>query len=182
MAPDRYGSFYMLTNRPASAVKASLRKSLAQTDPIAVVRGASALESGNRQLVGTRFLTWMLSGFAIFSAFLAIVGMHGVIAYVVLQRRREFAIRIALGATRQAVTVLSMRGGVVVLALGLGFGVFTAAGMGRVLQSRLYGVAPFDLGTLLGASVAMALAGALAIWWPARRAAAVDPVAVLNEN
>ena len=173
--PDRYGTFYMRTAAPASVVESSIRAALARTDPAAVVRGTSALEKDNRTLAGTRFLTWMLSGFAIFSAFLAIVGMHGVIAYAVLQRRREFAIRIALGATSRAITALSMRGAVVVLASGIGCGVLTASVAGRVLQSRLYGVPPFDIGILLTASVAMALAGALAIWWPARRAAAVDP-------
>ena len=179
---ERFGTFYLRTDMAATAVETQLRSALAESDPLAIVRGAADVESENRQLAGTRFLTMMLSAFAAFAAVLAIVGMYGVIAYAVLQRRREFAIRIALGATRQAVTRLSMRAGSVVLACGLAGGVLAAAGAGRVLESRLYGVPAFDLWTMLVASVVMGVAGVLAIWWPARRAAAVDPVTILGDT
>jgi ABC-type antimicrobial peptide transport system permease subunit len=123
----------------------------------------------------------MLTAFAAFAAFLAIVGMYGVIAYAVLQRRREFAIRIALGATRRAVTGLSMRSGSIVLALGLVAGVIASAAATRVLQNRLYGVPPFDVWTLLAACAVLGGAGLVAVWWPARRAGSVDPMSVLSD-
>jgi putative ABC transport system permease protein len=180
--PERFGTFYLRTDVRPPVVESRLRSALGESDPLAIVRGVADVGSENRQLAGTRFLTLALSAFAAFAAILAVVGMYGVIAYAVLQRRREFAIRIALGATRQAVTRLSMRAGSVVLACGLACGVLAAAAAGRVLQSRLYGVPPFDVWTVVAASVLMGAAGVLAIWWPARRAAAVDPVTVLGDT
>src|SRR4029079_11927087 len=139
------------------------------------VRDVLRVDDENRRLAGTRFLTAMLSAFGAFAAFLTIVGMYGVIAYAVRQRQREFAIRLALGATRQAVTSLSMRSGGTVLAIGLIAGSVRAAGAGRVLRSQLYGVPRIDIWSLGGAAALLAVAGLAAIWWPARRAGSVDP-------
>jgi predicted permease len=180
--PERFGTFYLQTAMSAVAVESQLRSAIAESDPMAIVRGAGSVESENRQLAGTRFLTLMLSAFGALAAILAVVGMYGAIAYAVLQRRREFAIRIALGATRQAVTRLSMRTGGLVVACGLAAGVLAASGAGRVLRSRLYGVPAFDVWTILAACVLMGGAGLVAVWWPARRAASVDPVTILSDS
>jgi predicted permease len=180
--PDRYGTFYVETGMAAPALASALRTSLTETDPSALLRDVTSVVSENRQFAGTRFLMGMLTTFAAFAAFLAVVGMYGVIAYAVLQRRREFAIRIALGATRATVTRLSMRGGGVVLALGLVAGVVASSAATRVLQNRLYGVPPFDVWTLVAASTLLGGAGLLAVWWPARRASSVDPVTVLSDG
>ena len=179
--PDRFGTFYVRTGVPASVLESRLRAILAETHPLAIVRGAADVESENRQLAGTRFLSLMMSAFATFAAILAVVGMYGVIAYAVLQRRREFAIRLALGATRESITRLSMRAGGVVLAAGLAFGALASVAAGRVLRSRLYGVPAFDFETLLAASALLGVAGVVAVWWPARRAATVDPASVLGD-
>lgn len=180
--PDRYGTFYVETAMPALALETQLRAAIAETDPVAIVRDVSTVASENRQFAGTRFLTLMLSAFAGFAAFLAVVGIYGVIAYAMLQRRRELAIRIALGATRQAVTRLSVRNGSVMLVGGLAAGVLAAAAASRVIQSRLYGVPAFDVWTLLVACALLGLAGLVAIWWPARRASGVNPVTILGDT
>jgi hypothetical protein len=70
----------------------------------------------------------------------------------------------------------------VVLAAGLGLGVIAAVGAGRLLESQLFGVTPGDPGSLTLACTAFAAAGLLAVWWPARRAAATDPAGVLKEE
>ena len=182
VAPERFVSFYLKTNAEPRALATTLRAALAETDPLVQFRDVIRVSDENRQLVGTRFLTTVLTAFAAFAAFLSIVGIYGVIAYAVRQRRREFAIRVALGATRQAVTSLSMRGGGVVLVASIGIGAFAAAGAGRVLRNQLYGVPPFDVWSLAGAALVMGAAGLLAIWWPAHRAGSVDPVEVLRED
>jgi putative ABC transport system permease protein len=182
VAPERFVSFYLKTSVDPRTLEASVRAALAETDPLVQFRDVMRVADENRQLVGTRFLTTMLTAFAAFAAFLSIVGIYGVIAYAVRQRRREFAIRVALGATRQAVTALSMRGGGLVLIAGIGVGAFAAAGAGRVLRNQLYGVPPFDVWSLVGAAFIMGAAGLLAIWWPARRAGTVDPVDALRED
>jgi ABC-type antimicrobial peptide transport system permease subunit len=182
VAPERFVSFYLKTGADPRTLSTSLRAALAETDPLVQLRDVVRVADENRQLVGTRFLTTVLTAFAAFAAFLSIVGIYGVIAYAVRQRRREFAIRVALGATRQAVTTLSMRGGGMVLLTGIAIGAFAAAGAGRVLRNQLYGVPPFDVWSLVGAALTMGVAGLLAIWWPARRAGSVDPVEVLRED
>ena len=182
VAPERFVSFYLKTNSDVRALTTSVRAALAETDPLVQLRDVIRVSDENRQLVGTRFLTTVLTAFAAFAAFLSIVGIYGVIAYAVRQRRREFAIRVALGATRQAVTTLSMRSGGVVLVAGIAIGAFAAAGAGRVLRNQLYGVPPFDVWSLAAAAALMGAAGLLAIWWPARRAGSVDPVEVLRED
>jgi ABC-type antimicrobial peptide transport system permease subunit len=75
-----------------------------------------------------------------------------------------------------------MRGGGIVLAVGIAIGAVAAAGAGRVLRNQLYGVPPIDVWSLVGAAALMGAAGLLAIWWPARRAGSVDPVEVLRED
>jgi ABC-type antimicrobial peptide transport system permease subunit len=182
VSPERFVSFYLKTNVEPRALGESIRTALAESDPLVQLRDVMRVADENRQLVGTRFLTTVLTAFAAFAAFLSIVGIYGVIAYAVRQRRREFAIRVALGATRQAVTSLSMRGGGAVLVAGIASGSFAAAGAGRVLRNQLYGVPPFDVWSLLGAALLMGASGLLAIWWPARRAGSVDPVEVLRED
>jgi predicted permease len=182
VAPERFVSFYLQTTTERRVLFTLIRDALAETDPLVQLRDVVQVADENRQLVGTRFLTTVLSAFAAFAAFLSIVGIYGVIAYAVRQRRREFAIRVALGATRQAVTSLSMRGGGIVLAVGIAIGAVAAAGAGRVLRNQLYGVPPIDVWSLVGAAALMGAAGLLAIWWPARRAGSVDPVEVLRED
>ena len=116
------------------------------------------------------------------SLLIAVVGLFGVTAYAVTQRQRELAIRLALGATVGAVVRLIVtQGGRVVLA-GVAVGVGGAAVAGRVLAGELHGVKWFDLGLMSVAVSAILLAAAAAIWWPARRAATVNPVMALTEQ
>jgi putative ABC transport system permease protein len=122
----------------------------------------------------------LLSTFAAVAVLLALVGMHGVIAYAVRQRQREIAVRIAVGADTRAVTMMFLRGGSIVLAAGLAVGVGGALALGRVLQSQLYEVQPAEprvlaLAVLVFAAVAMA-----AMLGPAWRASTTDPMVVLK--
>lgn len=99
------------------------------------------------------------------------------IAYAVQQRMREIAVRMAPGAEPARLTRLFVRQGAAILAGGLALGVLGALAAGRLIESQLYGVTPRDP-IALGAAVAAA--GLLAIWWPARRAAATDPAIALR--
>jgi len=143
---------------------------------------ASTIVSEDRQRAGTRFLTSMLTGFAVFAAFLAVLGIYGVTGYAVQQREREIAVRVAVGASRSAIIRLFLKEGIRVLAIGLGLGLFGAFWAVRILESQVYGVQPFDLVTRVAACVLMTSAGLFAVWWPARRAAARDPMLVLKEG
>ena len=143
---------------------------------------ASTIVSEDRQRAGTRFLTSLLTGFAVFAAFLAVLGIYGVTGYAVQQREREIAVRVAVGASRSAIIRLFLKEGVRVLAIGLGLGLFGAFGAVRILENQVYGVQPFDLATRVAACVLMMTAGLVAVWWPARRAALRNPMLVLKEG
>ncbi len=125
----------------------------------------------------------MLSGFfGGLALLLAALGLYGVMSYAVGRRRTEIGLRMALGARPSAAVFLVLRR----VGLLVGFGV--AAGVGLSLwathfvSSLLYGLAPRDSRTLVGAVVVLATIGALAGWLPARRAARIDPARVLREG
>ena len=100
------------------------------------------------------FVASLLAVFAGFASVLALVGMHGVIAYAVGQREREIAVRMAVGADPRAITTLFLRQGGLVLAPGLGAGVAGALALGSVLRSLLFGVAPDDPAVLASVTAA----------------------------
>jgi ABC-type antimicrobial peptide transport system permease subunit len=111
---------------------------------------------------------------------LGVVGLYGVLSYVVSTRRREIAIRFALGARTSDVRGRIVRQGVVLAGIGVAIGLVAAAGVTRLMTSLLYGVQAVD--PLTYAAVAAGLIGvaALASYLPARRASAVDPVESLT--
>ncbi|HEX6976592.1 MAG TPA: ABC transporter permease [Vicinamibacterales bacterium] len=133
-----------------------------------------------RALAQLSFTTEMLliaSGLALV---LGAIGLYGVLSYVVAQRSREIAVRMALGAERSAVRKMVVLQGAAVAVLGVGLGIAAALGLTGVLQSLLFGVDRFDRVTFAGTSVLMMLVAALASYVPAHRASAVDPIQALR--
>lgn len=181
-SPSRFASIHVRTDRSLSFWEQSVRAAATELEPYVMIGTASTIVSEDRQRAGTRFLTSMLTGFAVFAAFLAVLGIYGVTGYAVQQREREIAVRVAVGASRSAIIRLFLKEGVRVLAIGLGLGLFGAFWAVRILESQVYGVQPFDLATRVAACALMSAAGLFAVWWPARRAAARDPMLVLKEG
>jgi len=112
--------------------------------------------------------------------FLAAVGIWGVVAAAVRQRRAEMGLRLALGATRAHVTALVVWETTVIVTVGILAGVPLSLAGTRVLWAVLFGVGPADPPTLLGAICVLLLAALLACYIPARRAVRLDPVATLR--
>jgi ABC-type antimicrobial peptide transport system permease subunit len=125
-------------------------------------------------------LTKLMTLLAIFAAVLAAVGLHGVVAFMVRARTREIGIRVALGASTRCVFRLVLRGVTVTTTAGLLLGLAGAVALVRVLESRLYGVEPFDVGAWMMAAAAMVAVSLVAAFLPARRATRVDPVVTLR--
>jgi predicted permease len=111
---------------------------------------------------------------------LTVVGLYGYLAFRVTQRRREIGIRMALGASRQATSLLVMRDTAAMGAIGLAIGVALAAGASRLESSLVFGVSPLDALSMAGALAILAFAIAVASWIPARRAASIDPIQALR--
>jgi predicted permease len=129
-----------------------------------------------------RFNTVLLSTFAGVAFLMAIVGVYGVLAFSVAQRRQEIGIRMALGATRGAVLSLVMKEGAVLVAAGALGGVAAALVLTRYLATLLYGVSATDPRTYTAVIVGLAFAAAAASFLPARRAAVLDPLVALRHE
>ncbi len=119
-------------------------------------------------------------GFGALALLLAAVGMYGVLAYTVSQRRREIAIRLALGATSRDVLRLVLWRGVKLMIAGVAVGTGLALVAGRLLVSQLVNVSPGDPLTFVVVTLLLAAVALLACWIPARRAAKVDPAVALR--
>ncbi len=113
---------------------------------------------------------------------LGIIGIYGVMAYVVSQRTREIGIRAALGAEPRQLARMFLLHGLALGAVGATVGIVAAAALGRSMQSLLFGVSALDPAAYLGALAVIVAATALASYVPARRAAAIDPIETLKQE
>jgi ABC-type antimicrobial peptide transport system permease subunit len=132
-----------------------------------------------RSLAQTSFVLVLLAVAGGAALVLGVVGLYGVLAYVVAQRRREIAIRLALGAQQRAVTRGFVRYGVALAAVGVAIGLAVAAGVTRLMASLLFDVRPVDVWTYAIVAAALTAVAALASYLPARKAAGVDPAEAL---
>jgi ABC-type antimicrobial peptide transport system permease subunit len=146
--------------------------------PLARVR--TLREIYNDSMAQTSFTLVILGIAASVTLLLGVVGIYGVIAYVVAQRRREVGIRMALGAAASEVQRLFLRHGLIITAVGLIAGVIASAAVMRLLASLLFGVSPLDPATYAASLVGLGSIALLATWLPARRATLVDPAVALR--
>ena len=128
----------------------------------------------------TRFFATTFWVFAGVAALLAAIGLYGVLAWMIAQRRREMGVRLALGASTGNVAFLVFRDGFFLIAVGLLIGIPVALGAGMVLSGTLFGVSSFDLTTLALVVVLLVTVGLLAVSIPARRASRLDPAIMLR--
>jgi predicted permease len=133
----------------------------------------------DRSLARTSFTLVMLAIAGAAALVLGVVGLYGVISYAVSQRRREIAIRLALGAPQARVTGGFVRYGAGLAGVGVAIGLVVAAGVTRLMSVLLYDVRSLDPLTYVAVALVLTAAAALASWLPARRAAAVDPAEAL---
>jgi predicted permease len=159
----------------------SREKIVHQLDPLLAVSEAHTMDEIVAATESSRrFNTAILTAFAAIALGLSLLGIYGVLAYAVTQRTREIAIRMALGASRGVVLRRTMRYAVGLAATGVVGGLVASFALTRFLKSLLYGVHPLDGTTIATAVVVLLGCSALAAWWPARRAASVDPMQTLR--
>ena len=120
--------------------------------------------------------------FAAMSALLAVIGIYGVLAYVVDQRRRELGIRKALGAPASNLRGLVLRQGALPIGAGLVLGIGGAIAFTRVLKSLLHEVSPLDSPVFIAVSLGLATVALVAILVPAGRATRIDPLEALRSE
>jgi putative ABC transport system permease protein len=174
---------YLATVQPRPQWEPALRDAIAAVDPRAVVTIAVPLrEEAARQWAAPRFLTVVVTAFAVFAALLALVGTYGVTAFAVRQREREAAIRLALGADAPALVRMFLFESGPVLAAGLALGLLAAAAGARLVAHQLHRIDALDLPTFAASALVIASASLAATWWPARRAAHKRPAVMLAEE
>ena len=132
-------------------------------------------------LVRRRFSMMLLGLFAGLAFVLAAIGIYGVMAYLVSQGTREMGIRIALGATPRAILGLVLRQGLVIAAIGIAAGLGAAFVLTRLMRGLLFGIEPADPLTFAFTSSVIALTAIAACYFPARRAARIDPLEMHEE-
>ncbi|HEV8185995.1 MAG TPA: FtsX-like permease family protein, partial [Chthoniobacterales bacterium] len=170
------------TSSPAGLTSA-VRAELARADASIPLTGVRVFdEYVTRSLARPRFNATLLSIFAGVALLLTAIGIYGVMAYSVAQRRQEIGIRMALGAQRGDVQRLVVGAGMKLALIGIGIGLAAAFGLTRLLETLLFGVKPFDAITLGSVVFLLGAIALLACWVPARRASGLNPLVALREG
>jgi ABC-type antimicrobial peptide transport system permease subunit len=176
--------FFMLETRGeprelAPRVRAAVRE-MDQVTPVTGFRSMEELLASS--VAGQRAASGFSAALGVLALILAVVGIYGVLSYMVAGRTREMGIRTALGARSGDVVGLVLRSSLAVAGLGVLGGSVAALALSRVLASALFGVKPWDPVTFVGTAALLMAAAAAASWLPARRAASVDPVVALRTD
>jgi predicted lysophospholipase L1 biosynthesis ABC-type transport system permease subunit len=159
----------------------AIRGAIADVDPNQPVPEITALERiVSDGVAPERFRAILLGTFAVIALILVVAGIYGVIEYLVAERRHEFGIRMAMGATNEDIVKGVLGWGLRLAAVGIVLGLIAVFVVNRYIGSLLFGLTPTDPTTLLGAVVAVLLVTLTACFVPARKATRVDPVIALS--
>jgi ABC-type antimicrobial peptide transport system permease subunit len=159
-----------------------VKQAVAEVSPALVIHFTvfdTALREG---LIRERLMATLSGFFGFLAAALAMIGLYGVISYMVICRRNEIGIRMALGASRHKILSMIMREAATLLLIGLVIGTVLALAAGTTARALLFGLQPGDPITLVMASASLAVIALGASFLPARRAAALDPMQALRDE
>lgn len=169
------------TDGNPTTVISALRRQIRAVDARASAEDIQPLsEYVASSIAQPRFEVWLLAIFGGCGLVLTIVGMAGVVAYAVSQRRREIGIRIALGANRRNVIRTVMAPSLVAVAIGLSIGLGAALALGQFARAFLFEIQPHDPITLSAVVAVLGTTALVSAWLPARRATRIDPILALR--
>jgi predicted permease len=181
-SPPPWPNLVIRSSRPPDAVIAAVKRAVAELHPN-MTAGFTVFETQVREgVVRERLLAWLAGGFGVLAALIATVGIYGVISYLVVRRRHEIAIRMAVGAGRLRVVGLILRETGVLIGMGLGIGTALTLIAARSASGLLFGLSPNDPATLAGAVILLAIMAAAASAVPALRASRIDATAALRSD
>ena len=173
--------FYLRTLSPSTSAFTMVRNELRQLDSGLPVYAMKTVEGQlDETLLTDRLVAMLSAGFGVLATLLASIGLYGVMAFVVVRRRKELGIRLALGAQPSVVTGIVMKEVLLLLVIGLAVGVPTALGLGRYVSSQLYGVQAHDPMIAVATVALLTVVTAAAGFIPARRASRIDPILALR--
>ena len=180
-AANIFNSIAARTDGEPMALARSVRAALWSVDPEQPVwRMRSMASLLERDVATPKVIMLLTTLFASLALLLAVIGVYGVVSYVVAERTREVGIRMALGARSSEVVRLFVGRGLRAIGVATATGLAAALAGARVLRAQLYGVSPTDLATFVAVPVILAAVAVLACWLPSRRAARFDPMVALR--
>jgi putative ABC transport system permease protein len=166
-----------------SQVQSVLRRTIAGLNPEVPASEVKTMSAVVSESVSTPASTTVLfAAFAALALVLGLIGIYGVLSFLVSRRTREIGIRLALGAQRCDVLWLVMKEGAKFSLIGIALGLGSALAITRLLSSELYGISPADPATFLGSAILMAAVTLTACYIPTRRAMRVDPIVALRNQ
>jgi predicted permease len=174
-------AFYVRGNLQSSALYGAIRGEVKRLDPSMPVYELKTLgRQLDETLLTERLIALLSAGFGLLATLLATIGLYGVMAFVVARRTKELGLRMALGAARTNVVWIVMRDVLTLLAIGLAVGIPSAAALGTLVSTQLYGIQARDPWIAGGSVVVLAVVGVLAGMIPATRASRIDPILALR--
>jgi len=177
----RWNSFVLRTRGDPQSFARIVRQELTTVDPLQPIYQVAALDEVISQSVAARrFHTGLIDLFAALALALCSVGVYGTIGYWVAERAREIGVRMALGATRRGIRLMVVGRASGFTAIGVVLGIGLSVVTSRMLSTLLFEVKPFDPATIAIVSLLVLATGVAAAYIPARRASAVDPLAVIR--
>ena len=180
--PEPHSTLVVRSNEEPTALISSIKSEASKINP-AMVLNFSVLKTQIREgLLRERLMATLSGFFGVLAVVLAMIGLYGVISYLVIRRSSEIGLRMALGANRADILVMVLREAAILLGVGLAIGTGLALAAGNAAASMLYGLKPRDPVTLAAAIAVMALVALCASLLPAQRAASVDPMVALREE
>jgi predicted permease len=181
--PDNSFTFALKTAGNTDSAVRALRAKIFQLDPdLAVFDVHSMSERIDLSLAARKTTMLLANAFGGVALFLAMLGIYGVLAYLVAQRTREIGIRVALGSPRGSILMLVLKEGLELVLIGLVLGMAGAASMQKAVASEIYGVRALDPIVLAGVMLLLASVALVACAVPARRAMRVDPIIALRSE
>jgi len=181
-SPESWAGIVIRTSAPLTEVINEVRHRLSDLSPEIRV-DFKVFETQIRDgLIRERLMAWLAGFFGALAAALAMIGLYGVISYMVLRRRNEIGIRLALGASRADIVSMILREMTVLLLLGLGLGTVFSLAAVQGAGALLFGISPHDAPTIFVSAFLLALVAGLASFIPALRASRVDPMVALRTD
>ncbi len=175
--------FALRTSVPPDAVRRAIQDAIAQVDKDQPVGGTLTMDEFlSRTLARRRFGVTLLTSFGLIAVALAAVGLYGVLAFIVGERRREIGVRMALGARPRDIAKDLLGEGLRLAGVGVVGGIALALAATRLLNALLFGTSPTDAVTFVSAAALIATVAACASFVPALRASRVDPLVALRDE
>jgi predicted permease len=180
--PGQFANIVVRADLPLSGLISAVKRGIAEMSPDIDVNFRPFKTQILDGLLRERLMATLSGFFGALAAILAVIGLYGVISYMVASRTNEIGIRMALGADGGGIVRLILREAMLLLGVGLAIGTGLAIAAARTASSMLFGLKPYDPATLGFAMASLAVVAIAASYIPARRAAAVDPMVALREE